>query len=167
MNKELNELIFLHCGKIKKRIPKDINYSNLLNKPKGLWLDEYDIEKGSEWLNWSFLEMNRKYKSGYLLQLKKESNIYIIRNLRDYFKLFSKNNFLDYIPTIVSSKKLKKYRLDFNKVALKYDGIYILDIDLIKGKFSYIFGCWDAISLVLFNHNCYKIIKKINLSKFY
>jgi len=165
------DTIFLHCGDIDREVIENFNPEGLINKPDGFWLSQYEEDIGSDWLRYNYEIINEKYEYGYLIKLKIESKIFIIRSSEDYnfllrnYKLQEKEYFkfldfdLDY-----------NYFLDYNKISMEYDGIYNLIINLsilINGRRVNVFNGWDIVSLVLFNHNCYNIIKRINLKRFY
>lgn len=144
----------IHYGSLsfdKKKFKKVKNSGWIKPIEGGLWTSPIDSNWG--WSDWCKAEDFRKCDKDiyFIIELNKNSNILEIDSLQDLKEILKENYTFDLIQRKV---------LNFEKLAEKYDAIWLTERGQINTKFSTpnLYG-WDCESILIMNSNCFKEIE--------
>jgi len=118
-------------------------------KPNGFW---YGC--GKAWIDWCLSE--DFHLGNYIYELKLKKNILNIKNFQELISFDE-----EYKKPILENKDYSSYTIDWNKVALKYDGLEINPY-IYKARFSHVwYYGWDCASGCIWNTSIIEEIKLI------
>ena len=147
--------VYIHYGDNEFRTPDPIENEQVLVKPKGgLWASRKGDDYG--WKNWC--ESNDFRTSDYFdkyfeFVLNGDAQVLEITEVEQ----------LDFLPQITEYDKystviggVKRYYLDFEKLAREWDAIEIFNIH----RFGWALGGWDVNCILIMNPDIVEIIQK-------
>lgn len=159
---------FISLGKkcISADLFKPVENVEYMNKPQyGFWGSPF-IQEGntitSPWVEWceeSGWGDEEYYENAVIFSLKSSAKIFTLDNFTELKQI--PKQYLMPSPIKLPLPDLEYY-IDYEALAMDYDGMYITHKDLAEFYWSLI--GWDCVSIVLFNLDCIKTYEYMNLA---
>ena len=125
----------------------------------GLWGSRYNEECWilySNWADFAFNEMDRKYSIACKYRLKENARVYTIDTLDDLVQLLEKHGYLD---PYINEKRF----IDFESVGKEYDVIELTEKGQVETRMSTpnLYG-WDVECVLILNFDCIDLESQSN-----